>query len=193
LAGSKLTKIFEENIKIPPGLMDKTTILLQLENRYARLIELIESLPEGRLEQAPEPGKWSTGQHAAHLVLSTRPLNKALRMSRAELKAAFGERGARAERDTETMIAVYRTALSQGLQAPARFTPGEITEAHKSGLLGDLRQELADLQDIIETWEESELSEYVIPHPALGPLTVREMLIFTVYHTEHHTRNAATP
>lgn len=168
--------------------MDKATILFQLENRYASLIELIESLPAGQLEQAPEPGKWSIGQHAAHLVLSTRPLNKALRMSRVELKSTFGERGARAERDTESMIAVYRAALSQGLQAPARFTPGEIKEEDKSGLLGDLQQELAALQTVIESWEESDLSEYVIPHPALGALTVREMLIFTIYHTEHHTK-----
>ena len=168
--------------------MDKTTIHRHLETNYTNLIEWIESLPEGRLEIPLEPGKWSIGQHAAHLVLSTRPLNKALSMGKTELKAAFGMRGERPERSAEAMIADYKAVLSQGLQAPARFTPGEVLEAHKAGLLNDLRQELAHLQATLKTWEESDLSEYVIPHPALGTLTVREMLIFTIFHTEHHTK-----
>jgi uncharacterized damage-inducible protein DinB len=28
-----------------------------------------------------------------------------------------------------------------------------------------------------------------LPHPALGKLTVREMLFFTIYHNIHHVEN----
>jgi hypothetical protein len=30
---------------------------------------------------------------------------------------------------------------------------------------------------------------HVLPHPLLGPLSVREMLFFTVYHNTHHVLN----
>jgi hypothetical protein len=30
-----------------------------------------------------------------------------------------------------------------------------------------------------------------MPHPLLGKLTVREMLLFTLYHNLHHVQNVA--
>ncbi len=171
--------------------MQKTALLRNLENSYVVLIDSLESLPEGLIGKPLAPGKWSIGQHAAHLVLSTRPLNKALRMSKSGLNAAFGMKGERPERSVEAMVAEYGAALAKGLQAPARFVPEEIRDEQKNSLIADLRQELADLVSAIETWEESDLTDCVLPHPALGSLTVREMLFFTIYHTRHHTKTVA--
>ncbi|HRH60621.1 MAG TPA: DinB family protein, partial [Chitinophagaceae bacterium] len=36
---------------------------------------------------------------------------------------------------------------------------------------------------------EDELDVYILPHPLLGKLTLREMLYFTIYHAEHHLKN----
>lgn len=53
-------------------------------------------------------------------------------------------------------------------------------------------QRFADVyQALIEAvgnWSEQELDRYVIPHPALGKLTILEMLHFTSAHTQHHLR-----
>ncbi|MCB9182399.1 MAG: DinB family protein [Flavobacteriales bacterium] len=35
-------------------------------------------------------------------------------------------------------------------------------------------------------WSESDLERYLLPHPLLGKLTLREMLYFTLYHVQHH-------
>jgi hypothetical protein len=35
-------------------------------------------------------------------------------------------------------------------------------------------------------WGESELDSYILPHPILGKLTIREMLFFTLYHDTLH-------
>ncbi len=36
-------------------------------------------------------------------------------------------------------------------------------------------------------WNEASLDKYRMPpHPLLGKLTVREMLLFTLYHDRHH-------
>lgn len=33
-----------------------------------------------------------------------------------------------------------------------------------------------------------ELDKYILPHPLLGKLTIREMMYFTIYHVEHHKK-----
>ena len=43
----------------------------------------------------------------------------------------------------------------------------------------------------IGSWREQDLDRYVLPHPLLGKLTLREMLFFTLYHNYHHVRNVA--
>ena len=35
-------------------------------------------------------------------------------------------------------------------------------------------------------WKDSQLDQYLAPHPLLGKLTLRELCYFTIYHTEHH-------
>jgi hypothetical protein len=36
------------------------------------------------------------------------------------------------------------------------------------------------------SYREGKLDHYILPHPLLGKLTLREMLFFTIYHNEHH-------
>jgi hypothetical protein len=38
----------------------------------------------------------------------------------------------------------------------------------------------------MDKFSEAQLDEYVLPHPILGKLTIREMLYFTIYHATHH-------
>ena len=38
----------------------------------------------------------------------------------------------------------------------------------------------------IEKQTESDLDKYILPHPLLGKVTLREMLYFTIHHNEHH-------
>ena len=44
----------------------------------------------------------------------------------------------------------------------------------------------AELLSAVEKWDETELDQYMLPHPILGKLTVREMLFFTIYHNLRH-------
>lgn len=46
------------------------------------------------------------------------------------------------------------------------------------------------LRGALEQWSEADLDRVRMPHPILGPLTVREMLFFTLYHDGHHVEAA---
>ena len=39
-----------------------------------------------------------------------------------------------------------------------------------------------------ENTTEEELDTYLIPHPLIGKMTLRELLFFTVYHIGHHLK-----
>ena len=59
-------------------------------------------------------------------------------------------------------------------------------EERKDVILEKLDKERHKMIKLIEKWDEKSLSKYVIPHPLLGKLSVREMLYFTILHTDHH-------
>ena len=40
-------------------------------------------------------------------------------------------------------------------------------------------------------WSEGDLDRVRLPHPLLGTLTVREMLLFALYHGLHHVNSVA--
>jgi uncharacterized damage-inducible protein DinB len=45
------------------------------------------------------------------------------------------------------------------------------------------------LRDAATAWTEEALDRHALIHPLMGPLTVREMLLFFVVHERHHLRS----
>ncbi|MBK7609450.1 MAG: hypothetical protein IPI18_20745 [Saprospiraceae bacterium] len=41
----------------------------------------------------------------------------------------------------------------------------------------------------MELFSEAEIDRYLIPHPLVGKITMREMFYFTVFHAGHHQNN----
>ena len=77
------------------------------------------------------------------------------------------------------MVKKYLQKLENGGRATGRFIPK--TESIEKGnkLKVDLKNEVVKLT-------EDEFDKYILPHPLLGKLTMREMLYFTIYHVGHH-------
>lgn len=166
--------------------MEKATLIARLENVFAELNAALTSLSDDQFVQPTAEGKWSPGQHAMHLLLSTSPITRALQLPPAALQEKFGARGDHEERNEIQLVNDYRAVLTTGVKAPPRFSPEDITAAQKPELIASLQQEATQLTAAIANWDESELTDCVIPHPVMGILTVREMLMFVVYHTGHH-------
>ena len=60
----------------------------------------------------------------------------------------------------------------------ARRNSAPPDEVHAAGRAG--------VDRAIGKWSEEKLDALQLPHPLLGNLTVREMLLFTLYHQRHH-------
>ena len=143
---------------------------------------------------APTGDAWSPADNVRHLIKSNRPVAKALSLPRLLILVRFGP-GLRPSRTYSALKTTYLEALASGLRA-GRYTPSPVppeqqTAGDHATVIARLDSTLADLIGAMGRWPEWWLDHLRLPHPGLGPLTVREMLFFTLYHNTHHALNVA--
>jgi len=105
------------------------------------------------------------------------------------LRYKFGKPN-RPGRSYDQLVQRYQEKLAAitGAQAPSRFLPDKIAESDKAERIARFRKEKEKLSKQISNWSEAKLDKCLLPHPLLGKLTLREMLFFTNYHTQHHLK-----
>ena len=74
---------------------------------------------------------------------------------------------------------------SAGGKATSSFIP-KTKAFEKEKSIKKLQEVMTTLNENIQKWNEADLSKYQLPHPLLGKLSIREMMLFTAIHTEHH-------
>ena len=106
-----------EQLNIPMAIQfvasfDRENIELEVRpanDRISQIIRFIEKQPEESWTKGQE-GKWTTGQHALHLLHSIKPLDNALSMPKFVLRLKFGKAN-RPVRDYEAIAKRYQERL----------------------------------------------------------------------------------
>ncbi|MDH5589386.1 MAG: DinB family protein [Gemmatimonadota bacterium] len=165
-------------------------LLAALDTQAAAIADYMAALP---LEEflAPQGEKWSPADHLRHLARSVKGVSGGLAVPKVALALRFGPT-LRGSRPFEEVAAYYREALARGVDAgrfaPSAASPQDATEEWRAGVLRRWRDESDSLVARAGRWGERALDHLRMPHPALGKLTAREMLYFTLYHNAHHAR-----
>ena len=133
---------------------------------------------------------WSASDNVDHLTRAHKPIAMALKLPKLTLRAMFG-RPARASTSYEGLCQNYRDEIAKGAQASGRYLPNQQNpdsdaEIKKLRLLAQFSNASRELVAAAEKWTEGDLDDYLLPHPILGKLTIREMLFFTIYHNLRH-------
>jgi len=166
--------------------MNKEQITKLLKDNFIAINEWVTNHNDSEFEVSRREGKWTTGQHIDHLVRSTAPLTKIYTLPKFVLKWKFGVNN-RAERSYEETYERYKSALkNKRIKATGRFAPAEIKNSDKSSKIMELKCQGKKFIKAVNKQSEEHLSKYIIPHPAMGYLTFREMAYFTAFHTAHH-------
>lgn len=171
---------------------DKSSLLDALSESRRRVSAFFEALPADAFLDRPE-GKWSPADHWRHLVKAVRPVALALRLPRPLLRLLFGK-PKRDSRGYDEIRRVYRAALAAGGQA-GRFAPvlekvaAERAEDYRENIRRDWWGAGDRLTTALAAWRDADLDAFQLPHPILGKLTLREMILFTLYHNLHHVEN----
>lgn len=167
--------------------MHKEDIILALEEKHKILIKWLEDQEDDKWEIGPKD-KWTTGQQTLHLLQSISKLNMALSIPKFILKSKYGKSN-REVRDYHTVVKRYHERLKDangGTFGPSRNM--KIPKLRdKSYLLDRIQTENKKLQYKTNKWSDEQLDTIILPHPLMGKMPVREMIMWTAYHIEHHT------
>ena len=171
------------------GITTKTELIAALQDADQRVTNWVAEIPAENFFTR-QGDVWSVSDNVDHLIKAHKPIIKALKLPKITLQAMFGK-PEKQSMTYEELCQTYRDAIAKGGQASGRYLPDqenpvETADGKKKDLLGQLSQASAELISIAEKWDENELDEYVLPHPLLGNLTIREMLYFTIYHNLRH-------
>lgn len=164
--------------------MERSRIPTELVHHHEAFLRTINTLPSERLEVQPN-GKWSPAQHLEHIRMSVKPVAMALIFPRWFLRWRFGTPN-RPPRTYEALVARYKERLAVGGKAPERFAPRALSAAEVGPTSNVLTRLVETLCKRSQRWSDTDLDRYLLPHPLLGKLTIREVLFFTIYHVQHH-------
>lgn len=167
--------------------MHKDDIANLIDTKHCELISWLENQPDNSWTQGPE-GKWTTGQHVLHLLQSIVPLNNALSMPKFLLRLKFGKAN-RPVRAYKAIVKRYQERLleAKGKTYKASKNMKVPKLADKQYLLNRLQTEEKKLQYKTRRISDKNLDTVVLPHSLMGKMPVRELIIWTAYHVEHHT------
>jgi len=165
--------------------MNKVEIKARLEDSYQQYWSYVAKLSKDEYEYAPD-GKWNAGEQTLHLIKSLKPMVKGLGMPKFLIKYKFGKAN-RPSRTYDEVVEKYRGQLeTTAYVAPASYSPNKVTFQQANDLDKKLKNHLALIEGKLSKWTEAQLDEFVVPHPLLGKITVRELFYFTIYHAHHH-------
>ncbi len=135
---------------------------------------------------------WSAAAYLKHLLLSVKPVAKGMGFPADVLKQQFDSSN-RASRPYAGVVSAYQKRLDEGVRAEDydkvvpifyRFPEGITDE--RAYLLQSWDDANQRLISAVQQRSEAELDSLQMPHPAIGMITLREMLFFTIFHNTLH-------
>jgi hypothetical protein len=172
----------------------RAALVAALERVHRESVAYWQSFPTPAFF-APLGTAWAPADHVRHLTKSMRAVTAGLRWPRLVIRLAFG-RPRRPSRAYDVLRDDYRAALARGGQAgkyapsPLATTPERSADDARAQIMAYHATAVDALRAAADRWSDEALDRHQLPHPLLGPLTIREMLAFTLYHNLHHVHVA---
>ena len=167
--------------------MNKEEIVIKLQQNHQNFIQLIETLNKKDFEKVIGD-KWTPAQQTEHIFKSVNPVALALTLPLFVLKLLFSTNN-RSSKNYDELVSNYNQKLALGGKATKRFIPKNVPFEHKEIIIGKLKNTVEKLCCLTLKIDEKDLDIYLLPHPLLGKLTLREMLFFTIHHVTHHQQS----
>ncbi len=147
-----------------------------------------EAIPDNVFFSKPAKG-WSPAGNIRHLDKAAFALLAGLYTPKPMLRLLFGKCRRGVRRLSEIRDS-YLRRLSQGAGAGI-YTPvnkgGSGATRTKQKLLAIFPSNASRLAKAMNRFSDEELDSLQLPHPILGRVPLREMMLFNILHNEHHT------
>ena len=172
--------------QLPDTPLEAAAAIADIRLEAAALQQLLASL-SSEIFMQPHGEKWSIAQDVVHLELSVRPLKLVFGLPRLMLWWRFGKAN-RPSRTPSELYDRYQARLSEGvpIAAAAGFQPRVAADASPPQLIARFEEQHDLALRKAAAYPAAALDNYVVPHPLLGKITLRELLYFTAFHIRLH-------
>jgi hypothetical protein len=165
--------------------MQKATLHTLAQSGFESVTTFSEQTALTSFYTSNETGKWSAAENLIHLNLAMKRSNLAMRLPKFMVRLVSGKAN-RPSRTYDELVQKYQAKLNAGAAASSAFIP-QLQDKSKSLLIKNWQELTNDfLRYLEDNWTEEQLDSYLVPHPILGKITVRELCYFTIFHTAHH-------
>lgn len=169
-------------------ILDKEQILRESTIVFRQLTDCCLTITDDLFFKIPGE-KWSVAQNVAHLIVSLKTTVAAYALPKF-LVRLIGGKPNRPSRSYDELVEKYLAKLAAGGKASGRFVPKTIHPSHtRDQMLNKWLKVTEDyLEAITKNWSTEQFDQYIVKHPLLGKITLRELCYFTIYHTRHHLK-----
>jgi hypothetical protein len=166
--------------------MIKEEIIAATEKSFSTFTYYCNTIDEHTFFDKPT-SKWSVAENVQHLIVSTNTSALAYWLPKF-LVRLIGGKPNRQSKTYEELVTKYKNKLAAGGAASGRFVPKPFTlNFGKEKLLHNWSKVTAKyIAALQKKRTENDLDNYLVKHPLLGRITLRELCYFTIYHTQHH-------
>ncbi len=165
--------------------MTKNEIMAATRAAQNALLDTLKNVDES-LFLKTQGEKWGIAENVIHLEMSVKPLNSAYLLPKFVLNWKFGKPN-RPSRTYDELVARYKERVASVTVANASpFKPLLPQGATKSSVIQSFEKQHLTYLKRFDAWSESDLDTIILPHPALGKITLREMGFFTAMHIGLH-------
>ncbi len=172
--------------------MNKKDILPASKKSFTDFTNYCNNLNEVSFFAKPNE-KWSVAENVQHLIVSTNTSALAFFLPKF-IVSWIGGKPNRKSKTYEELVDKYNLKLAQGGTASGRFVPKPIKiNFGKEKMIANWNKATAKYLTALEkNRTEDDLENYLVKHPLLGKITLRELCYFTIFHTQHHLKTIAT-
>ncbi|MBI3719667.1 MAG: DinB family protein [Sphingobacteriales bacterium] len=168
-------------------LLDRFQIIQNTETVFKETTSYLKNVEDINFFKRVDE-KWSIAENIHHLIIATKMTSLALRVPKFVLRLLYGKPN-RPSRSYEELVTKYKTKLEAGGVAAGRYIPDSKNSKNKEEIIEKwdavTQRYLSRLKYY---WSEDKLDKYIVRHPMLGRITLRELTYFTIYHTKHHLK-----
>lgn len=130
-------------------------------------------------------GKWSIAGNIDHLTISNNITAFSMHLPKMLLRQLYKTNN-RPNWNYDEVVWKYHQQLNAGAKASLPFQPKISFVPVRSLVERFWENSCSTLLNATDGWSEEDLDTYLVPHPLIGKMTLRELLFFTVYHVGHH-------
>lgn len=171
--------------------MTKEEIIPVVEKVYLAFTRYCDAIPETTFFNKPG-SKWSVAENVQHIITATDTSTLAYSLPKFLVRWVAGKPN-RQSRTYEELVARYKKKLAEGGTASGRFVPKPFTiKPGKEKLMHKWNKAAIKHLTALKKYDDAALDNYLVKHPLLGRIALRELCYFSIYHTQHHLNNIAS-